>query len=600
MTQKQRRAIALKIIHRTDLISIKKTDTTECHICGKPDWCMVYTNPQTGLVEADLCNRPESTPDHLTQEGKAVFVRWDKWDQQSTPLKPTFKAKSKEKSQPKKAKASTLNRVYRHILNQLKLSDQHQQQLVDRGLTIEQIKRLGYRTAPTYSQLPALMRSLKETGVDLLSVPGFYTNKQGFPWLENIPGLWIPYHNYNNQIVGVQIRVDQARNGGKYIWLSGSSKGGIGCGTPIHVAKADTDTVWITEGALKADIASAYLNQTVMAMAGVSSYKEDELQQTLQQLNAKQVVIAFDADKARNANVQDAYNRLAKRLISWGYQVQSAEWPENEGKGIDDLLVAGGKYQLTAAAPSVNINRVRSGKNGKPVRKTDLAQPVSTITTTPDQLRTGMIEQLESHQESDTMTALLLKVPPGVGKTTTTMRHLRPKTDWRLIYSAPRHKLLQQSMGEGEIDWTWIRSRKPRQIEVQQATTASKKKSIEGYQQQDLPLNQQQVLCHQHQQADQLASKHWNVWRHLCRQCELLPVCGYNQQFQQQNHIGMVHQHLTNKRSCQSIMEEGKLFNPNQIVIVDELDPYKFVKTIAVSTKDLSAAIIRSWEQPLE
>ena len=200
VTQKQKRAIALKIIHRTDLISIKKTDTTECHICGKPDWCMVYTNPQTGLVEADLCNRPESTPDHLTQEGKAVFVRWDKWDQQSTPLKPTFKAKSKEKSQPKKAKASTLNRVYRHILNQLKLSDQHQQQLVDRGLTIEQIKRLGYRTAPTYSQLPALMRSLKETGVDLLSVPGFYTNKQGFPWLENIPGLWIPYHNYNNQI----------------------------------------------------------------------------------------------------------------------------------------------------------------------------------------------------------------------------------------------------------------------------------------------------------------------------------------------------------------------------------------------------------------
>ena len=104
MTQKQRRAIALKIIHRTDLISITKTDTTECHVCGKPDWCMVYINPQTGVVEADLCNRSESTPDHSTQEGKAIFVRWDKWDQQSVPLRPAFKAKkSKEKRQDRKS-----------------------------------------------------------------------------------------------------------------------------------------------------------------------------------------------------------------------------------------------------------------------------------------------------------------------------------------------------------------------------------------------------------------------------------------------------------------------------------------------------------------
>ena len=87
-------------------------------------------------------------------------------------------------------------------------------------------------------------------------------------------------------------------------------------GTPIHVARweGDNSTVWITEGLLKADIASSMLKQTVIGVAGVNSYKKAELIGVLRQLGAEQVVIAFDADYQSNQTVKKAINDLAQLL----------------------------------------------------------------------------------------------------------------------------------------------------------------------------------------------------------------------------------------------------------------------------------------------
>jgi len=604
VTQKQRRAIALKIIHRTDLKGITKTETKVCHVCGKPDWCMVYINPQTGVVEADLCNRSESTPDHLTQEGKAIFVRWDKWDQQSVPLRPAFKAKkSKEKRQPKKAKDSSLNRVYRQMLSQLKLSDQHQQQLVDRGLTIEQVKKLGYRTAPTYSQIPALIRSLKNTGIDLLSVPGFYLNKQGYPWLMNIPGLWIPYHNHNNQIVGMQIRLDQTPNSGKYVWLSASGKGGVNSNTPIHVAREDTDTAWITEGALKADLANAYLNQTVVAMAGVSSYKEDELQQTLQQMDIRQVVIAFDADKASNANVLRAEDKLAKLLIGWGYQTFTAEWDETDGKGIDDLLVAGGSYQLQTARPRLKMQH--PGQEAKFIRQKPNLAPISTADSTVEQVRKQLPLQIDNYLQQPEP-ALLQRIEAGVGKTTTTLRHLSRRPDNRLIYFGPRHQVLDDSMAKleaanPEAEMLKLRPRTPRDETIAQESKSDKRQAMDWFFEQDYPLADWNLLCFDHQRAEQLTKQNYSVVANLCLSCPVGQAgkCGHQNQFKHTGNIALTHEYLTNSHYSQTLFTEDELWKQPPVVVVDEPSPQNFINQLTVTVPDLSLAIGQAQSEPL-
>lgn len=324
-----------------------------CQICAKPDWCMVLSNPATNQIEADFCNRYEISgrqPDSITASGAGLFIR--KSNSHLAPRVPTWPRKT---TQPEgtKAKPATLNRVYRHLQSQLTLSDQHRQQLLNRGLTSTQIKQLDYKTLPqTYQQRRQVMREMGTLEIDLRTVPGFYQTKAKATWLVEHKGILIFCHNAEGRIVGAQIRLDE-ENKGKYRLFSASEKqrepGGVSSGTLVHVAKSETEAsiVLITEGFLKADIASLYLNQTVIGIAGVTSYQENELWERLDQLKPKQVVIAFDADKRKNPNVLAAENRLAKLLIGWGYPTLTAEWDEDEGKGIDDLLVAAGSYHLS-------------------------------------------------------------------------------------------------------------------------------------------------------------------------------------------------------------------------------------------------------------
>jgi len=607
-TSKNRRAIALKIIHRTDLITITKTEISECQICGESDWCMVYINPQTGMVEADLCNRPENSrlePDHFTQEGKTVFVRWDKWDQQSAPLRPAFKAKSKEKHQLRKAKDSSLNRVYRQMLSQLKLSDQHQQQLVDRGLTIEQVKKLGYRTAPTYFQIPALMRSLKETGIDLLSVPGFFLNQKGTAWPMSLPGLLIPYRNTLGQIVGLSIRPDPPWTGGKYIWFSIPSKGGVGSGTPLHVVQAESKPteIWITEGALKADIASPRLDRTVVAIAGVPSYKEDELQQTLQQLNTKQVVIVFDADKARNANVLRAEDKLAKQLINWGYHTFTAEWDETDGKGIDDLLVAGGSYQVQTARPRLNMQHL--GKEAKSIRQKPNVEPISTADSTVEQVRKQLPVQIDNYLQQPEP-ALLQRIEAGVGKTTTTLHHLSQLLDNRLIYFGPRHQVLDDSItklkaANPETEMLKLRPRTPRDETIANEPKSDKREAMDWFFEQDYPLTDWNVLCFDHQRAEQLTKRNYSVVANLCLSCPVGQAgkCGHQNQFKHTGNIALTHEYLTNSHYSQTLFTEDELWKQPPVVVVDEPSPQNFINQLTVTVPDLSLAIGQAQSEQL-
>jgi hypothetical protein len=217
-----------------------------------------------------------------------------------------------------------------------------------RGLSVEDIKRNGYKSIPDHVNPWILCKKLTRSGLDLAGIPGFYRagNKYGGSYwtFNSSPGYFIPIRDTKGRIQALQRRMDDIRNG-KYMLFSGhSDRGGCSCGTPAHVARPTEikdQRVWITEGQLKADIAAAYLDAVVIGAQGATSWKP--VVPVVMELGAKEVVIAYDRDQETNKEVARGKRMLVAELKKLGITVREAIWRarSKEEKGIDDALVAG-------------------------------------------------------------------------------------------------------------------------------------------------------------------------------------------------------------------------------------------------------------------
>lgn len=151
--------------------------------------------------------------------------------------------------------------------------------------------------------------------------------------------------------------------GQRYFWFSSASRNeGTGSGnpTPVHVAVPteelanweDTrkvDSVWVTEGAFKADIAVdhlskvytkeqiAQLGNTFLATAGVNSWRM--LMPVLEEMEVKNVNVAFDMDMLTNPTVAEHTKAFITELKEKGYTVTMALWNDEDGKGIDNCFI---------------------------------------------------------------------------------------------------------------------------------------------------------------------------------------------------------------------------------------------------------------------
>lgn len=153
--------------------------------------------------------------------------------------------------------------------------------------------------------------------------------------------------------------------GQRYFWLSSASKeDGTGAGdpSPVHVAVPTSqlrlwnsstlhqaDSVWITEGALKADIAAEHIEKiysseelleigsTVLAIPGVNTWRT--VMPILEEMGVKHVNIALDMDVMSNPQVEYYLKELAIELKNKGYTANLAIWNTDDGKGIDDVLI---------------------------------------------------------------------------------------------------------------------------------------------------------------------------------------------------------------------------------------------------------------------
>lgn len=235
-----------------------------------------------------------------------------------------------------------LDKVYRHLIGLLTLSDFHREHLLGRGMTESMIKRGLYRTLPLHRW--SYIRQLL-CHYDLSGVPGFGM-KDGRWVMTGSPGILLPVI-FNNKVVGFQIRLDQDDDGLKYKHLSSSwLDKGASSGTRVHMSVPRIISrfeVWITEGILKADIAANILGAIVWSVPGVSNWRG--VVDNWQQLPWR-VVIAFDRDAKKGTRklVMRHAKELSSALGEKDIISRFAVWRNR--KGIDDALVAGERVHL--------------------------------------------------------------------------------------------------------------------------------------------------------------------------------------------------------------------------------------------------------------
>lgn len=248
-----------------------------------------------------------------------------------------------------RASAQEVDRTYRAFLSLCVLEKQHKEQLLQRGLSEAHIKQFGFRTAPTHKeQHTRIINKLLFYGYKLDGVPGFFKDKSG-RWNYNLfrftSGILIPMMSIDRKIQGFQIRLDNPREGNKYLWFSSKNKAqGLSSGSPAHITNPleinSNPVIYLTEGGLKADIACALSGKSFIGVAGVNNQSDlPELFNNLKQLGVKRIVDCFDRDCEYNVQVEKARRKLKSKVLKAGLIYTRMSW-DNRFKGIDDYMAA--------------------------------------------------------------------------------------------------------------------------------------------------------------------------------------------------------------------------------------------------------------------
>lgn len=253
------------------------------------------------------------------------------------------------------------------------LYPEHKENLLERGFSDEEIKRIGFFSVPRNEKVTfngyncnirtAIIKELEKkfSPNSLLKVPGFLkSNKNGSDFVifknsifnnetkrfEDLDAYFIPYVEFG-KIAGLQFRLtkllrDEKGKPMRYLWYSSKN---VSCGSPIDyfVPKelSDDDIILITEGAIKAKYAASRLKIRTLAEAGVGNYRKlISVLQEIEELENKRyrLLLALDMDKYNNPDVINAEIRTISILLSLGYSVTLLEWNVLEGKGVDDKI----------------------------------------------------------------------------------------------------------------------------------------------------------------------------------------------------------------------------------------------------------------------
>jgi len=221
--------------------------------------------------------------------------------------------------------------TYRAFLSLCNLHERHWRDLLERGLTRDQIEKNGYRSWP--SDLRGIALKLLRMGCTLEGVPGFYKDKKGWTiksldWFfggKPASGILIPQRNSKGQIQGFQIRLDDPdpeaeviEDRPRYVAMTSRDKeGGAPAYAYVHFRRGarGCSEIILTEGALKADVICALSGYSVLSVPGVNSQKYlPAAFRSLMKRDVQKIRIAYDMDLREKKEVQKAYKKLVSTL----------------------------------------------------------------------------------------------------------------------------------------------------------------------------------------------------------------------------------------------------------------------------------------------
>ncbi|MCL6479282.1 MAG: DUF3854 domain-containing protein [Peptococcaceae bacterium] len=248
------------------------------------------------------------------------------------------------------------DRVYRQFLKLLPLYPEHKSNLLARGLSELQIHNNLYRSIPQEGKDRwKIARCLVEKGYPLEGIPGFFTRsgKYGVFWdFVNPNGYLIPVRDVEGRIQAIQVRTGEG-----YAWFSSHGMpNGTSSGGPAHFT-GGKGRVWITEGPLKADVASCLMKVPFIGVPGVNSYRQAF--EALKALHARDPVVAFDSDYLAKKEVAASLEKFIDELKKQGYVPQKCTWSPSLGKGIDDALLKLMKKEVASLTFMVGGRTVR-------------------------------------------------------------------------------------------------------------------------------------------------------------------------------------------------------------------------------------------------
>lgn len=228
--------------------------------------------------------------------------------------------------------------TYSALLSKLTLAADHKENLLNRGLSEDDITRLGYKTVPVVG-MSVIASQLQSEGLYLAGVPGFYRTETGsWTFVHEKRGILIPVRDRYGRIQGLQIRRDNVTRR-KFRWVSSAEKMD-GCHAEgwTHLAGPAKPRIILTEGPMKADVIHALTGLTVLAVPGVNALTQLEAALTdLRNEGLVEIKTAFDMDFSTNHHVQNGYNSLLALLGNMGFQFGTYLW-DPRYKGLDDYI----------------------------------------------------------------------------------------------------------------------------------------------------------------------------------------------------------------------------------------------------------------------
>ena len=261
--------------------------------------------------------------------------------------------------------------MYRSLLSQTTLSIKHRLDLQKRGLSNADIERLGYKTVPVvglstiaekcFSDMIGdvfFNEELTANDIHIKMTPGFYKKSSEigeYALVAKKDGYLIPVKTFDGKISCFQVRhnplsedatEEEKENYSKYTYLNSSFKStGVsisGCEN-IHFTGFNgkiPKEVYLTEGCLKADIASTLSKKAFIAVMGVNNVSQlPNVLKMLKKGGCERINLCFDMDYQDKEQVKKALDTVAKMISKAKLDCKVCKWP-SKYKGIDDYCLA--------------------------------------------------------------------------------------------------------------------------------------------------------------------------------------------------------------------------------------------------------------------